>query len=165
MKNMMSLVRNCNLLLLSILLLSVAGCKKDVNEPQPVPVPVPATEEQTIHGNQPRPSWVVTDESNLQSSMTAIIKVTTLNGQAIDDTMVGADDLLAAFIGENCVGIAEYKDGLFYLYLSAEEGTVTLRYYSAYYTNLFEVKDAFVYRNNASIGTVSEPYCPQWVVM
>ena len=153
MKNMMSLVRNCNLLLLSILLLSVAGCKKDVNEPQ------------TIHGNQPRPSWVVTDESNLLSSMTAIIKVTTLNGQAIDDTMVGADDLLAAFIGEKCVGIAEYKDGLFYLYLSAEEGNVTLRYYSAYYTNLFEVKDAFVYRNNASIGTVSEPYCPQWVVM
>ena len=153
MKNMMSLVRNCNLLLLSILLLSVAGCKKGVNEPQ------------TIHGNQPRPSWVVTDESNLQSSMTAIIKVTTLNGQAIEDTMVGADDLLAAFIGEECVGIAEYKDGLFYLYLSAEEGTVTLRYYSAYYTNLFEVKDAFVYRNNASIGTVSEPYCPQWVVM
>ena len=165
MKNMMSLVRNCNLLLLSILLLSVAGCKKDVNEPQTVPVPVPATEEQTIHGNQPRPSWVVTDESNLQSSMTAIIKVTTLNGQAIDDAMVGADDLLAAFIGEKCVGIAEYKDGLFYLYLSAEEGTVTLRYYSAYYTNLFEVKDAFVYRNNASIGTVSEPYSPQWVVM
>ena len=153
MKNMMSLVRNCKLLLLSILLLSVAGCKKDVNEPQ------------TIHGNQPRPSWVVTDESNLLSSMTAIIKVTTLNGQAIDDTMVGADDLLAAFIGEECVGIAEYKDGLFYLYLSAEEGIVTLRYYSAYYTNLFEVKDAFVYRNNASIGTVSEPYCPQWVVM
>lgn len=153
MKNMMSLVRNCNLLLLSILLLSVAGCKKDVNEPQ------------TVHGNQPRPSWVVTDESNLQSSMTAIIKVTTLNGQAIDNTMVGADDLLAAFIGEECVGIAEYKDGLFYLYLSAEEGTVTLRYYSAYYTNLFEVKDAFVYRNDASIGTVSEPYCPQWVVM
>ena len=153
MKNMMSLVRNCKLLLLSILLLSVAGCKKGVNEPQ------------TIHGNQPRPSWVVTDESNLQSSMTAIIKVTTLNGQAIEDTMVGADDLLAAFIGENCVGIAEYKDGLFYLYLSAEEGNVTLRYYSAYYTNLFEVKDAFVYRNNASIGTVSEPYCPQWVVM
>ena len=153
MKNMMSLVRNCKLLLLSILLLSVAGCKKDVNEPQ------------TIHGNQPRPSWVVTDESNLQSSVTATIKVTTLNGQAIDDTMVGADDLLAAFIGEECVGIAEYKDGLFYLYLSAEEGNVTLRYYSAYYTNLFEVKDAFVYRNNASIGTVSEPYCPQWVVM
>ena len=153
MKNMMSLVRNCKLLLLSILLLSVAGCKKGVNEPQ------------TIHGNQPRPSWVVTDESNLQSSVTATIKVTTLNGQAIDDTMVGANDLLAAFIGEECVGIAEYKDGLFYLYLSAEEGTVTLRYYSAYYTNLFEVKDAFVYRNNASIGTVSEPYCPQWVVM
>ena len=153
MKNMMSLVRNCKLLLLSILLLSVAGCKKGVNEPQ------------TIHGHQPRPSWVVTDESNLQSSVTATIKVTTLNGQAIDDTMVGADDLLAAFIGEECVGIAEYKDGLFYLYLSAEEGTVTLRYYSAYYTNLFEVKDAFVYRNNASIGTVSEPYCPQWVVM
>jgi len=153
MKNMMSLVRNCKLLLLSILLLSVAGCKKGVNEPQ------------TIHGNQPRPSWVVTDESNLQSSVTATIKVTTLNGQAIDDTMVGADDLLAAFIGEECVGIAEYKDGLFYLYLSAEEGIVTLRYYSAYYTNLFEVKDAFVYRNNASIGTVSEPYCPQWVVM
>ena len=153
MKNMMSLVRNCKLLLLSILLLSVAGCKKDVNEPQ------------TIHGNQPRPSWVVTDESNLQSSVTATIKVTTLNGQAIDDTMVGADDLLAAFIGEECVGIAEYKDGLFYLYLSAEEGIVTLRYYSAYYTNLFEVKDAFVYRNNASIGTVAEPYCPQLVVM
>ena len=159
----MSLVRNCKLLLLSILLLSVAGCKKGVNEPQ------------TIHGNQPRPSWVVTDESNLQSSVTATIKVTTLNGQAIDDTMVGADDLLAAFIGEECVGImgneccgvATYIDGLYHLYISpATEagGEVQLRFYSPDLKRIFEATETIPYSNDTNKGTIADPYTPEWTV-
>ena len=150
MKNMMSQVRNCNLILLCTLLLLAAGCKKENNDPQ------------TLQANKPRPAWQVSDSVDILSSMTAVIRVTTLEGQAVEDKEVGASDMLAAFVGEECVGIAEYKDGLFYLYMSAQEGYVTLRYYSAHYANLFEAEDAFVYRNDSFVGTVAEPFTPQW---
>ena len=45
------------------------------------------------------------------------------------------------------------------------EGAITLRYYSAHYKNLFEAKDAFVFRNDGRLGTIDEPYVPAFVVV
>ena len=45
------------------------------------------------------------------------------------------------------------------------DGAVTLRYYSAHYKNLFEAKDAFVFRNDDHLGTVAAPYAPAFVVV
>ena len=72
---------------------------------------------------------------------------------------------LAAFIGDNCVGVASPKEGLFFLYIAGTEGTVTLRYYSAHYKNLFEAKDVFAFKNDDHLGTVAEPFTPTFVVV
>ncbi len=150
MKNMMLQVRNCKLILLCTMLLLAVGCKKENNDPL------------TLQGNKPRPTWLVSDSLDMLSSMTVVVQVTSLEGQAVDDKVVGESDMLAAFVGEECVGVAEYKKGLFFLYLSMQEGEVTLRYYSAHFSNLFEAEKAFVYRNDSFLGTVAKPFTPQW---
>lgn len=43
--------------------------------------------------------------------------------------------------------------------------TVTLRYYSAFYKNLFEAKDAFPFKNDDILGTIADPYIPALVVV
>ena len=77
--------------------------------------------------------------------MTAVVKVD-LKAQypeKASDWQLNDNDLLAAFNGETCLGVASPKEGLFFLYIAGTEGAVTLRYYSAHYKNFFEAKDAF----------------------
>ena len=38
------------------------------------------------------------------------------------------EDLLAAFAGETCLGVAEDVNGLYFIYIAGAEGDVTLRY-------------------------------------
>ena len=42
---------------------------------------------------------------------------------------------------------------------------VTLRYYSAYYKNIFEAKDAIQYKAHSTIGTYSAPLTPTFLVV
>jgi hypothetical protein len=79
---------------------------------------------------------------------------------------------VSAFSGETCLGVASPKEGLFYLYmatplsLTSENalGKVTLRYYSAHFKNVFVAIDAFEFKNDERIGTVSAPFEPKLVV-
>ena len=77
------------------------------------------------------------------------------------------NDLLAAFSGETCLGVAQPQDGLFFLYIAApvtgNPSSVTLRYYCAHYKNLFEAKDAFRFINDDHLGTIAEPFIPAFV--
>lgn len=64
-------------------------------------------------------------------------------------------------------GIAEYKDGLYWLYVSpASEtgGAIQLRFYSPDLKRIFEATEIIPYSNNAMIGEVEDPYTPTWVV-
>ena len=100
--------------------------------------------------------------------MTAVVKVATLNGQIVNDSIANDDDLLAAFSGETCLGVAVPDDGLFFLYiagLSSVSEAVTLRYYSAHYKNLFEAKDAFPYVSDSNQGSADTPFLPAFVVI
>ena len=117
----------------------------------------------SLNGDVPRPAWTSPSEYDYTSSMTAVVKVTNLNGQVINDSVVKAEDVLAAFSGETCLGVAEYRDGLFFLFVTATDGDVTLRYWSKHYTNLFEAKDAFPYVNDTQKGTPSAPFTPSFV--
>ena len=156
MKNMTSPAKSCSILLCALLLLA-AGCKKD----DPVP-PLP----EDLHGNVARPAWTAVEVPDMTSSMTAVIKVENLDGQMINDQMVNEDDLLAAFQGEVCLGVAEPQEGLFFLYVAGlYDEPVTLRYYSVHYKNLFEAGDAFPFVNDAHLGTVAEPLIPTFVVV
>ena len=131
--------------LIAALLVVLAGCK---GKEQPVdPYVDPGTTE--------NPNWVITVENDMTASMTAIVKVSFAQNEGV----------LAAFIGNDCCGIGEYIDGLYWLYISpASEGggNVQLRFYSPDLKRIFEAKETFSFVNDAQKGTVSEPYTPEW---
>ena len=153
---MTSPAKSCSILLCALLLLA-AGCKK---EEQNTP--------ETFVSDKARPTWTVPEAPDMTSSMTAVIKVD-LKAQYPDqaaDFVLDANDLLAAFQGETCLGIADLQDGLFYLYIAGvNDEPITLRYYSAHYKNQFEAKDAFPFVNDDHLGTVAAPYIPAFVVI
>ena len=103
--------------------------------------------------------------------MTAVVKVD-LKAQYPEtaaDWQPSVNDLLAAFSGETCLGVAQPQDGLFFLYIASPVtgnlSSVTLRYYCAHYKNLFEAKDAFPYGNEETLGSPTTPLTPAFVVV
>jgi hypothetical protein len=61
-------------------------------------------------------------------------------------------------------------DGLFYLYIAALNGQsdsgeapqVKLRYYSSILKNTFDAQQTVPFKNDAQLGTVSDPYKPEF---
>ena len=147
--------RHLSALLSCLLLLAVTGCKDKKTTPP------------SLKGNEVRPTWTAPDEYDYSSSMTAVIRVdlaAQYPTQAADFT-ISEDDLLAAFAGNQCLGVTEPQDGLFYLFIAGpdtEEQTtgITLRYWSAHYTNLFVAENAFPFVNDDQKGTIAEPFVP-----
>ena len=152
------------LCILSAIAVFFAGCQK--NEPE------------TFFSDKTRPSWTSPQKSDMSSSMTAVVKVD-LKAQYPETAAYWTrsdDDLLAAFSGETCLGVAEWVSDAeaYWLYIAAPltndksqmtNQAVTLRYYSAHYKNLFEAKDAFEYHNDTQQGTADNPLIPTFVVV
>ena len=145
MKNMMLPAKSCSIILCSLLLLA-AGCK---------PKEEPVDPQKALYGDVARPTWTVSDDYDYTSSMTAVI--------SMDSLVTSSEDVLAAFIDDECRGIATYDSGLFYLYIAGPGETVTLRYWSAQYTNLFAA-ESISFVNDAQLGSTAEPYKPDFVV-
>lgn len=109
-------------------------------------------------GKEEDPHWVVTVD-DMTSSMTALVKVSLTQDKGT----------LAAFIGNDCCGIAEYKAeyGLYWLYISSasEDGVdVQLRFYSPELKRIFVAKETLPFRNDTNYGSVSQPFTPEWTV-
>ena len=104
------------------------------------------------------PNWKVTvDTTNLTASMTANVKV----------SFAQKEGVLAAFMGKDCCGVAEYKAdyGLYWLYISpASEagGNVQLKFYSPSLKRIFNASTAFAFSNDTQLGSIAEPYTPSW---
>ena len=162
MRNMISQVKNSNspkggltvkrsyrlfiagLTALAVSALALSGCK-DNSDPFVDP------------GNTPNPNWVVTVENDMTSSMLAIVKV----------SFAKTEGTLAAFMGNECCGVATYIDGLYHLYISpATEagGEVQLRFYSPDLKRIFEATETIPYSNDTNKGTIADPYTPEWTV-
>ena len=139
MKKIVTII-SCGLLLLA------AGCK---------PKEEPVDPQKALYGNVARPTWTVSEDYDYTSSMTAVI--------SMDSLVTSSEDVLAAFIGDECRGLATYDSGLFYLYIAGPGETVTLRYWSAQYTNLF-VTEPISFVNDVQLGSTAEPYKPVFVV-
>ena len=158
-------VRNCKALALCALLLFAVSCKKDSKDE---PSPAPGT--QSITGNVSTPSWAVSDDYDMTSSMTVIASVdlSLTYADQVQSTgwTVEEDDLLAAFDGNQCIGMAKPSEGLFYLYVTAPSNgsEVTLKYYSAKLKSIFRSEQTLVYRNDGTEGTVANPYTPSWII-
>ena len=153
MKNMMLQVKKFSKIALCALLIMAAGCKGK-NEPE------------SIHGDKTAPSWSAPEDYDYSSSMTAVVKVDLQSQypESAADFTINEKDLLAAFADEQCLGVASPQDGLFFLYIAGTEGSVTLRYYSAQYKNLFAA-EPIPYQNDTHLGTVAEPYSPAFSVI
>ena len=142
----MSQVKNFSKVVLCAVLLLAAGCKGTTEPVDPHVTP----------GTTENPNWQVTVENDMTSSLTAIVKV----------SFTTSEGTLAAFMGDDCCGIALYEDGLYWLYVSpATEagGDVRLRFYSPELKRIFDAKQTFPYSNDRHLGTPSEPYTPEWV--
>ena len=153
-------MRLLGLVLVAMMSVAMISCKKDSkDEPS-----------YSINGNVSTPTWAVSDEYDMPSSMTVTTKVDLSISYASQAAATGwtvtADDLLAAFDGENCIGLAKAKDGLFYLYVTAPKSgsNVTLKYYSAKLKSIFRSEQTLVYRNEGIEGTVAKPYTPSWII-
>lgn len=110
-------------------------------------------------GKVENPNWEITVDNELPSSLTALVKV----------SFTEKEGTLAAFIGNECCGIAEYKAeyGLYWLYVSPaseDDGEVQLRFYSPELKRIFVATTTFPYSNATHLGTVSQPYTPEWKV-
>ena len=142
---MMLQVRNYSLIVLCAVLF--ASCEQ--KDPYVTP------------GNVEDPQWKITvDTTDMTASMTAIVKV----------SFTGKQGTLAAFMGDDCGGIADYIDGLYYLYISpsANGGSVLanvqLRFYSPDLKRVFVSKQTFPFVNDGNQGSVSAPFTPEWEV-
>ena len=166
--NMMLQVIRFNKLLLAALLFGAASlmlfssCSSDDDSSG-------SEVKETLNGNVARPTWTIPEQVDITSSMTAVVGVDLVksfsDGRA-SNWQHSDQDVLAAFSGETCLGVGVWKEEAkaYWLYIAGTEGTVTLRYYSAFYKNLFEVKDAFNFVNDNHLGTVAEPYAPTFTV-
>ncbi|MBO7545153.1 MAG: hypothetical protein J6T19_00375 [Paludibacteraceae bacterium] len=145
----------------AVVLLVTASCKPGPNPPTP----------ENLSGNVSAPAWTNPAEYDYSSSMTSVIKVDLLSSypEAAKDWVLSPNDRLAAFMGDVCCGVIEPTDDLFFLYITEPEGAtdtqVSLRYYSAFYKNLFEVKNAFVFQNDSHQGSVTNPLTPTFTVI
>jgi len=141
------------MLTLVVATIALSGCKDNKAE--------------NLNRNIARPTWTAVDDYDYTSSMTAIIRVNLKEQYPVGaaDFTLEENDLLAAFMGETCVGTATLQDGLFFLFITgpssqSEKANVTLRYYSAKYSNIFVATDAFDFVNDDSKGTVNAPLEP-----
>ena len=112
-------------------------------------------------GDTPDPHWEVTIENDMTASMTGVVRV----------SFASNEGTLAAFMGNDCCGVADYIDGLYHLYISpANEGTndqsqmsdVQLRFYSPDLKRIFVATEEIPFRNDANLGSIAEPYTPSW---
>ena len=156
---MMVTFKNFSKIAFCAALLLMAGCKSKEEPADPTPEQ-PKTEDPFVTpGNTENPNWVLTVENDMTSSMTAIVKV----------SFAKSAGTLAAFMGNECCGVANYKaeDDLYWLYISpATEagGDVQLRFYSPELKRIFQAKATFPFRNDDHLGSVAEPYTPEWEV-
>ena len=144
MKNMMLQVKNFKVLALcSLFLVALWGCKD---------------KDSVDLGNAEDPHWVITVDNDMTASMTAIVKV----------PFSGEPGTLAAFIGNDCCGIADYnaESGLYLLYISPSTAAndVRLKFYSPELKRIFVGKETFPFVYDGHLGSVSLPYTPTWEI-
>lgn len=152
MKNMMLQEKNSKRLCsfsvavfaLLALAVSFSGCK-DNSDPYVNP------------GDTPDPQWKITvDTTDMTASMTAIVKVSFAQSQGT----------LAAFMGNDCCAVADYIEGLYWLYISPAanaNANVQLKFYSPDLKRIFVAKETFPFVNDGNKGDISAPYTPEWV--
>ena len=140
--------------------ITLFGCKNKDKEPV----------SRSVTGNVTNVDWTAPEDHDPASSMTAVIAVdmfTLYTGEQLfaANYELTADDVVAAFAGNECVGTAEQINGLFFLFICAPaaDEQIAIRYYSSRLKHIY-VSELIPFRNDTRLGTVSEPYTPNFIV-
>ena len=155
MKKYFAFCMLCALMLGTVVL---SGCKKNGKD-----------EPSTLISDKEKPAWVAPSDFDMTSSMTAVIRVdlSLTYPKLIKDAArsIGEGDLLAAFAGDQCIGVTSPEEGLFYLFITTptkDDAPISLHYYSSILKNLFVSDETFVFDNDQRLGSYSEPYTPHF---
>ena len=122
----------------------------------------------TPNGSVDAPLWSVDTNYDYSSSMTAVVEVDlSLTYPRIGDSWhIDSSDMVGAFCGNQCVGVARPSGILFFVYITSptpgNNEPVTLRYYSSVLKNIFYGDAAFPFCNGDRQGTVNNPLRPQF---
>ena len=122
----------------------------------------------TPNGSVDAPLWSVDTNYDYSSSMTAVVEVelSLTYSQAANNWHVDSSDMVGAFCGDKCVGVAKPTHNLFFVYIIAPEvgstEPITLRYYSSILKNIFYSDVSFPFVNGGQQGTVNQPLRPQF---
>ena len=156
----------------SIAMLFLAlGCKKN-NQNEPVqPQPEPQPQPESIIGNVSAPAWTAPEDYDMPSSMTAVVKID-LSSLYTAEQLSGAgyqlkaEDKVAAFAGDECLGVIELQNGLFFVYINAPktDSDITLKYYSSVLKHIYADKESFPFINDTQLGSAGSPYTPIWTI-
>ena len=153
---------------LSFVLTSCKGKEQPVDPSDP--------KNAAIAGNVAKPDWKGPSSYDLSSSMTIVAQVdlSPYYASQLDTAKytLSPEDLLAAFSGDECLGVAEKKDSLFFLYVCSPTAatddqatlSLTIRYYSASLRNVFRSINPIIYINDGQSGTVDNPHKPLFVI-
>ncbi len=152
-------MKHTHILALCVLsLCTFFGCKDKKNEPE------------SLVGSVAKPAWTALADYDMTSSMTAVVKVSlsanyTAEQLSAASYQLSTSDIVAAFAGNECLGVATPQDGLFFLYICAptKGEQVTLKYYSAALKNIFTA-EPFAFANDTQLGSVAAPYKPAFVL-
>lgn len=118
----------------------------------------------SFSGDDEAPSWdaEIPAPGKYQFSMTAAIRLSDYLSR-----FAGADDRIAAFIGDECRGTVKpiVSDGqyMFLLHIrgnTAESERLSLRYYSARNRRIYTCRDLTDFYPNGTYGTVIDPVIP-----
>ena len=128
---------------LMVVVLSIAcGCFTACKDEEPLP-------------EQPRPVWGVEYGIYTESSMTAIVVLPeNLQPYAQDD------DMVAAFVGNECRGIGELINGAFYILIKGapnEYAGISFLYYSSRNKYLYTTAPDLPFEPDTRFGGVDEP--------
>ena len=154
------------------LLLAFSACKGDDDN-----IPQPSTTQETLASNKEKPAWLNPNDQDMPLSMTAIIRVNlslsypqqmaAFSNSSASGQIPEQNDLLAAFSGETCLGVAQYIDGLFFLYIAnppqGADQAIDIYYYSATLKNIFVARKACTFIADDCKGSVSAPLEPKFL--
>lgn len=115
-----------------------------------------------MKGNDETPQWSKPDEGMYQFSMTAVIRLSEFLERYADE-----NDRIAAFIGNECRGIAtpQNVDGakLYFLYIkgnTSDTEKITLGYYSAGNKKMYSCDRLLDFEQNGVYGSANAPEMP-----
>lgn len=159
MKTTVFKVQNIAKMALFSLLLLVVGCNSSEDP------------ELSIFGYQSKPAWKVSQDYDMSSSMTMIVKVdltSVYTAKQLSDARfeVKEDDIMAAYADTVCLGIDSLIGGLNHIYVGAtSEGVEAfkLKYYSSMLKHIF-VSESIPYEVQGTKGTINDPFVPKWTV-